>query len=174
MRDGECNGALGALQERRGDPAPFITDGEGKPLGEREGIHRLAGGVGRPERDVVNRQVLLQRFSSGVKGVMLEMCSHRATDDFGVPKVNGPGEGDGGGHAERGGGAQDSPDVAGILHAVEDEESDLPVRGDLGERAFWELDDGEDPLRRFGLGGAPEIVFGHFAQAEIPARDLLT
>ena len=113
-------------------------------------------------------------FWCGMEGGVVEVGAHGAADDFGVPEVDGAGEGDGGGDAECGGGAEDGADVARVLDAVEDEEAEWAVSGEIGERPFWNLDNGEDALWGFGLGGAPEFVLIDLAKTEVAARGLLT
>ena len=49
---------------------------------------------------------------------MVEVRSHPATDDFGVPEVNGSGEGKSCRHAERCRRADDRADVAGVLDGI--------------------------------------------------------
>ena len=51
----------------------------------------------------------------------MEESTHCATDDFGVPEVNGSGRGKCGAGAQSRGGAKHRAGVAGILHAVEHE-----------------------------------------------------
>jgi hypothetical protein len=52
-----------------------------------------------------------------------EVSAHCATDDFGVPQVNGSRQGDGGRDAQAGGCAKERTHVAGILHGVEHEDA---------------------------------------------------
>ena len=88
---------------------------------------------------------------------MEEVSAHCATDDFGVPHVNGPRKSDGGCRAKRGRGADQGSDVSGILDAVEDEESRGGRRRKVMQRTLGGLGNHQDALRGFGLGDAFEI-----------------
>ena len=78
---------------------------------------------------------------------MVEVSAHPATDDFGVPEVNGSGKRQGGCDAERSRRANDRSNVARVLHPIEDQQQKCVAIGKPGQRrigaiAFVAIDAG--------------------------------
>ena len=88
---------------------------------------------------------------------------HRATDDFGVPEVNGSWQTHGCGRSEGGGGTHDGAHVPGILNGVEnDNASGRPFsEGNGREFSLWYFSDCENALWAVGIGGGREFCRCH-------------
>ncbi len=88
---------------------------------------------------------------------MPETRAHRGPDYLCVPYIDGARECDSGIDAECRGGPQDCPDVAGILHGIENEDTKSLTACDIGEAMFWHLANCQYTLRGLGLCRAPEF-----------------
>src|SRR5687768_3760574 len=86
-------------------------------------LGRWTGGIGPPEHDTGRVEERIELSPGSMKGRVVELSAHCATDDFRVPDVNGAGERDRGGDAKGGGGSDNRSDVSGVLDGVEDQES---------------------------------------------------
>ena len=84
---------------------------------------------------------------------MLEVRSHPATDDFGIPEVNCSGKSDCCNRTERCGRTQDGAHISGILHGVEDQKHSGPIRWKGCKRVLRNDCDGYDTLGGFSFSG---------------------
>ncbi len=103
-----------------------------------------------------------------------KVSAHCATDDFGVPEVNGAREGDGGRGTKARSGSNDRTDVSGILHGVEDENPRRVRRCEVVEGSCGRRRDGEDALRRVRLGGTVELGDCHGHDLDAARSERLT
>src|SRR3954471_18923732 len=88
---------------------------------------------------------------------------HRATDDFGVPEVNGSRQADRYGRSQGGRGAHDGADVPWILNGVQNDDANgYPViEGDRREVSVGYFRDREQALWAIGVGGGGEFRGGY-------------
>ena len=98
----------------------------------------------------------------------MEQSPHRATDDFGVPEVNGSGQTDDGGGTEGGRGPYDRPNVARVLYRVENDEPKRLIDPNGVEAVFRNFSDDEYSLRRIRIGrrrefGGGDLMYRHAA-----------
>jgi hypothetical protein len=90
----------------------------------------------------------------------MEQRPHRATDDFSVPEVNGSGQTDGGSGAEGSRRPHDRPDIAWVLHGVENDEPKGLLDLEGAQVMFGDFGDGEYSLRGLGIGRGRELGTG--------------
>src|SRR5688572_14284464 len=101
----------------------------------------------------------------------MKVSAHCATDDFGIPEVNGPWKRDGRADTERGRSAEDRADVSGILHGIEHEETVVAIYRQRVERSRRHFGNREHSLRRLRLGGARELLRGDFSKLDVAAPE---
>src|ERR1051325_6542918 len=94
-----------------------------------------------------------------MQGEVMKVGSHRATDDFGVPHVNGSGKRDGRVHSERGGRSEQRADVARGLHRIENEKAERGNMSERVERALGHAGNRKHSLRGVGFGSAAKLTF---------------
>lgn len=104
---------------------------------------------------------------------MMEVSPHRATDDLGVPEVNGTWECNGCGYRKSGGSAQNCADVTRVLYGVENEEAPKPLLCHVFQRVRGDASDGENSLWRFRLGGARKVRVAHAEHLYAPRFERL-
>ena len=102
---------------------------------------------------------------------MEEVSAHCATDDFGVPQVNGARQGDRGGGAQAGGGSNQGPDVSWVLNAVEHEETSRVDGSKVFQRTLGCLGNDENSLWAFGFRGAFEFRGRDVGDLDRPAGE---
>jgi hypothetical protein len=78
---------------------------------------------------------------------VVKVSAHCATDDFGIPEVNGPWKGDRGGGTERGRSAEDRADVSRVLHSIEHDDSVLVLDRQIVEGTRRYFRDRQHSLR---------------------------
>ena len=131
----------------------------------------LAGRVGRPERRTErSRRNVSSSSQVPAEAGMMEVCPHPATDDFGVPEVNGSRQGKRcrrrrgprrfGGSCRRFRDPERHPGRAGAATSA---------RREVGQRPVRHLGDRQNALRRLGFGGAGELAVGRPRSAAISA-----
>ena len=135
----------------------LIADRECETPWRRRSRRGSSTRVGAPQRNVGPIEELSQVVPSTMKSGVQEMSAHCATDDFGVPQVNGARKGNGGGDTESGGSANQRSGVARILNGIQDENSRRVGTDVVTERAGWRSGYGENALRGFGFGGGFEL-----------------
>jgi hypothetical protein len=140
---------------------PFVPDCERQTAWRAAPLHRNAVGIGAPQRDSRFIEEQSQLVPCTMKCRVEEVSAHCATDDFGVPQVNGAWQGDGGGGRQTSGCAYQRADVPRVLDRVEDEDSGGVGCTEMVEGPCRRLSDRENSLRSLSLAGALELPFGH-------------
>lgn len=142
LGDGDGVGAAG--HEGGADALAFVAEDPGAGLGQAQAVEGVAGGVraGGQEGhgqggEVVGAQAFVQAQG--------KVRPHAGAQNLGRPKRGGAFEGQHLAHAQGGGAAQNSADVAGVLQAIEHH------RGDGLER-------------HHGAGCMPRLLAGHVDQ----------
>ena len=95
--------------------------------GRRNLVERDPIGVRRPDGHGMRGGKLRERLPRHRDRRVHEEGAHRATDDFGVPQVNGSRQSHRGGHAQRGRGPDDRAHVARVLEAIQNRTSDIHI-----------------------------------------------
>src|SRR6185369_14643717 len=99
----------------------LVPDRERETAWRAAPSYRNAVDIGAPQRDSRFIEEQLQLVPCTMESGVQKVSAHCATDDFGVPQVNGARKGYRGGGAEAGCGANQGSDVAGILYGVQHE-----------------------------------------------------
>ena len=102
----------------------------------------------------------------------MKVSAHPATDDFGVPEVNRSRQGQRGGDAERGRGADNCSCVARVLDAIQGQEQKSVATGQPGERLVRDHAHSQNALWRFSLGRRFEITLVDVFGRHSAPRDL--
>src|SRR5262245_49065901 len=119
--DGQRDQPFHAIARGNRESIPFITDDEREPFRGTHRVDGLASRVSSPHRYVMHGTERVELVPGRGQSEMMEVSAHRATDDLGVPEVNGTWECNGRSNRKSGGSAQNGADVSGILYGVEDE-----------------------------------------------------
>src|ERR1051326_5020182 len=115
-----------ACQRRKS--APFIAHRERQPCRQPLAVSCpypkwLALRIRPPEYGSGLGKERGQRFPGTRQCGVMKVSPHRATDDFGVPEVNGSREADDCRGPQCGGGSKNRADIAGILNGVQNDEA---------------------------------------------------
>ena len=103
---------------------------------------------------------------------MTKRRSHRRAQRLGVEHVGGAAQRYGAAGAEGMGRPDQGADVAGILHAVQDEQHPPRLRGQLRDRPVARLDDRQDALRGVGCRERSERARGGLLDRHTVAHEL--
>ena len=98
----------------------------------------------------------------GMKGRVVKLGPHGASDHLWVPEINRSRQGDRRCGAKSSRRPKYGSDVSGILHGVEHEDAAHRGHVECIQRAGWNFANRDYALRRFRLGRAAEILLGNF------------
>src|SRR3989475_189251 len=165
LGQGDRHALRGDGVELRADSRPLVSDndGDGSPSRPASPVLRPQGaGEGNavrrrgPERHVVlprprDETAVVERYDRVAEG-----SPHGRPQGLGARRVGGAPQYDRAGGAQRVGRTDQRAHVTGILDAVDHERYRPRRRRELARGPAPRLDDGDDPLRRLGVGGLRE------------------
>ena len=152
-----------------GQASALVADEDSEPRGRCHLLQWGARRIGAPEGNGVGPEERIELGPGRHQCRAMKERAHRTSDDFRVPEVNRARHRDDGAGVEGGGGPQDRTDVAGILDRVEHDQAGAIGKDQIGESPIGNLADGEDTLRRVGLGRAGELAFVDLGQLDAAA-----
>ena len=129
-----------------GETGAFVPDEDSESCGSCHLVQRGARRVGAPEGHGVGPEERIELGPGRHECGAMKERAHRTSDDFRVPEVNRARHRDDGGRLQRGGGAEDRTDVAGILDSIEHDQAGTLGNDQIGESRIGNLADGEHSL----------------------------